>query len=154
MKKLLKNIGEFYNKLPFVGLMYKKDNTRQKYFFMLFAIIVGYIYLIIKGVPDGEEHAPVCLIKIVTGYPCPSCGTTRASMFFVHGYFKESILMNPLGALTVIASIITFTWVTIDLIKRQETFFPFVNRKMPSWFIILAILFTIANEIWNLYKGN
>ncbi len=153
MKNFLKKIGEFYNKLPFVGILHGQ-NIRQKYFTILIVITLGYIYLIFKGVPDGEEHAAVCLIKNVTGYPCPACGTTRASMFFIHGYLKESLLMNPLGFLTIIGSITTFFWVIIDLVRKKETFFPTVNRKMPNWFIIIVIFLTIANGVWNIYKNN
>ena len=149
---MFKTIKKLYDKIPLVKKLYNLNN-RQKYFFILIGIICLYIYLYISGLPDKNAHFTVCIFKNITGYPCPACGTTRGMKYLVHGFFKESILTNPLGILTITASIISFIWIVIDLIKKQETFFPFTNKKVPAWFIIIIIILTASNWIWNISKG-
>ena len=39
----------------------------------------------------------VCTLKAVTGYPCPSCGTTRSASALIAGHWKEGLYTNPLG---------------------------------------------------------
>ena len=149
---MLKKINQFYNKIPLLNKLHNL-NIRQKYFVILIGIIIVYIYLFVSGLPDPNNTFTICFFKNVTGYPCASCGTTRGLKYFVHGYFKKALLMNPLSYLTIIASITSFIWITSDLIKKKETFFPFVNRKVPFWFIIIVIIITAANWIWNIQKG-
>lgn len=48
----------------------------------------------------------VCLFKLVTGFPCLSCGTTRALGQLAHGDLAGALAMNPLftsGALLLLA---------------------------------------------------
>jgi hypothetical protein len=99
----------------------------------------------------------VCLIKQVTGVPCPSCGTTRAIDALLHGHFAESVLMNPFGLLVFGAMVLFPLWVLIDLASGKQSFFYFYNRvekllQRKSVAIPLAIL-VLLNWIWNIFKG-
>lgn len=152
MKKFLQTISLIYNKLPFVNLIYNLTD-QQRRFGILILIILGYVYLIWEGMPDPNDTSSVCIIKNVTGYPCPACGTTRGSIYLTRGFFKKALLTNPLSYLIVFGSLTAYVWVLRDFIKEQETFFPFINKPKPIWFIIIVILLTIANGVWNIYKG-
>jgi hypothetical protein len=45
------------------------------------------------------ELTPVlCPFRVVTGMPCPGCGTTRAVFELGSGRLVTSLLLNPLGA--------------------------------------------------------
>lgn len=54
----------------------------------------------------------VCMLKALTGWPCPSCGSTRAlarlSDFDLHGAFA----MNPLATAT---ALLVAAWALLDL---------------------------------------
>ncbi len=152
LRKLLKNIGELYDKLPLVNIVYNLT-VKQKYLTILFFIVLGYIYLILKELPDPNNHFTVCLFKNITKYPCPACGTTRGMVYIINGYFLKAILMNPLSYLTIMGTIVVYIWILRDLITKKESLFPFIKQKAPAWFIVLVILLTIANGIWNVYKG-
>lgn len=44
------------------------------------------------------EHTPVlCPFRVITGMPCPGCGTTRAVFELGSGRPITSLLLNPLG---------------------------------------------------------
>lgn len=42
-----------------------------------------------------------CMVKYVTGFPCPGCGTTRAVIAFAQGHLVEAFYWHPLFWLTV-----------------------------------------------------
>ena len=37
-----------------------------------------------------------CLIKLITGFPCPACGITRAYISLLHFRFEDAFNFNPL----------------------------------------------------------
>ena len=44
----------------------------------------------------SAEHAPsLCVFRNVTGLPCPTCGTTRATLAFARGDILAGVLYNP-----------------------------------------------------------
>ncbi len=38
----------------------------------------------------------LCLVKHLTGVPCPTCGFTRGVLSFLHGHVGQAWLYNPL----------------------------------------------------------
>ncbi len=52
--------------------------------------------------PDHIEDGPViCPFRRLTGLPCPGCGLTRSWVYLAHGWWRESFLSHPFGALAV-----------------------------------------------------
>ncbi|MEO5717041.1 MAG: DUF2752 domain-containing protein, partial [Chthoniobacterales bacterium] len=43
---------------------------------------------------------PQCVFHRLTGFPCPTCGATRAAFQFLHGHFADSFFLNPLAFLS------------------------------------------------------
>jgi hypothetical protein len=56
---------------------------------------------------DFTKGPTVCPFKLLTGFPCPGCGTTRAVAALLDGRLSDSIGFNPLGATFVLAA---FLW--------------------------------------------
>ena len=128
-------------------------NFKLKYLAIIISIIAGYFFLYHFSSSLEANHS-VCLFKNITGIPCPSCGTTRASIKLLHGEFINSILLNPLGFLVGIALSISIFWMSFDIYKNKETFLPFIKKDFVNKYIIIfAVLLTLANWIWNIYKG-
>lgn len=63
------------------------------------------IYLVIFGIgmvaayllPLLPYRMPMCLFKLITGYPCAGCGMTRAVVEAAHGHFLKAFEWHPLG---------------------------------------------------------
>ena len=109
-------------------------------------------------VSDTEEAPVVCLVKNITGIPCPSCGITRALMLLGSGSFQESILMNPLGLVAGIALISLPLWLMTDLLRQETTLartFSWTEKKIKTEKSIYIPLVALAllNWGWNILKG-
>ena len=66
------------------------------------------------------ENAPsLCLFRNVTNLPCPTCGTTRATLAFARGDILSGVLYNPF-VVTVLLIGLTLCAVQWGLRKRIE----------------------------------
>lgn len=69
-------------------------------------IILLTIHLV-SGWNNGFTTGPtVCVFKLLTGHPCPACGTTRAIAAISEGRFLDSITLNPLGVLILLLAVL------------------------------------------------
>lgn len=132
--------------------------TKNKlYLVLLVACLSGFLYLIYNINYSESSHIKVCIIKNVTGYPCPSCGTTRAVQEFLKGNLVNSFFMNPFGIIVAILMAIIPLWILFDLIFKKETFYS-NYKKIETiirirWVAIILIVLVILNWIWNIKKG-
>jgi len=127
-------------------------NYKLKYLAIIFILISGYFFLYnFSNLIEGDTF---CIFKSITGFPCPACGSTRATLLLLHSQFWNSILINPFGLLTNILVIFSIFWMIIDIIKNKETFLPFLKRDWNINIKIFVLVVVLANWIWNIVKGN
>ena len=123
---------------------------------MLIACLAGFIYLFYNIHTLQSQTFRVCIIKNVTSYPCPSCGTTRAVTLLLQGRIIESLLLNPFGIVVAIIMTIFPIWILTDIFLKKETFYFWYKKtettiRKPAIALIL-ILLVLFNWIWNIYK--
>lgn len=131
--------------------------TRNKlYSLLLIACLAGFIYLFYTFHNLQNETFRVCIIKNVTGYPCPSCGTTRAVSFLLEGKIIESILLNPFGIIVAIIMTVFPFWILADIVLKKDTFFRWYKKTEAAirkpWLAVILIALVLLNWIWNIYK--
>ncbi len=58
---------------------------------------------------------PRCMLKAATGWPCPTCGLTRAAQALAAGQPLEALLSNPLVGLGVVAGLayLPYAWLVM-----------------------------------------
>lgn len=78
--------------LPVIGNRIKQD-IRQHGAGVLAVVM---LYFLLHAVFDA-----FCLSVIVTGFPCPGCGMTRAVLYLLRGQLKRSWALNPAAGLWV-----------------------------------------------------
>ncbi len=135
-------------------------SAKKLYLFTTIALLLGYLWIgfhMFKAQQESEKVYHTCLIKATTGYPCPSCGSSRAIISLVNGNFKEAISINPFGVLMAFLMIILPFWMLYDVVVKQKSYWK-AYQKMEALFklkpiLILFIIVVIANWIWNIYKG-
>ena len=131
--------------------------SRNKlYWLLLIACFSGFIYLLYHLQHSENTHFGVCIIKNVTGFPCPSCGTTRAVQLLLQGNVLASLQMNPFGILVAIIMTIVPLWIALDLIFKRDTFYQSYKKMEATirikWIAVILILLVLLNWIWNIYK--
>lgn len=73
-----------------------------------------------------------CLIKNITGIPCPGCGLTRSGLSLVQLNFKDVFYYNPMIFLVIFSVIIVF-------FRKSGTKKLYASNR---FWIILVIAFT------------
>lgn len=116
----------------------------------------GGIWLLIN--PYMGIHGTVCPVKAVTGYPCPSCGSTRAIHLLFEGRFTDAVMLNPLGIVSLLLLVFIVTLLVIDIVAKKDFYYRSYewlgkvlreHRKLSAVLIVLVIV----NWIWNIHKG-
>jgi Protein of unknown function (DUF2752) len=131
--------------------------TRNKlYSLLLIACLAGFIYLFYSVHQSNSETFRVCIIKNATGFPCPSCGTTRAVTLLLEGQLIESVLLNPFGILVAIIMTIFPFWILMDVVLKKDTFLKAYKKTegiiRTKLLAIVLILLVLLNWIWNINK--
>ena len=110
--------------------------------------------------PELHNHnIGACIFKLVTGIPCPACGTTRSVVHLVHGDIQQAAWINPFGFFAVLFLVIIPCWLLHDLIlKRRSLFHTYVRAeaviKTKSWMYLPMIALVLINWFWNITKNN
>ena len=96
------------------------------------------------------EHAPsLCVFRTVTGLPCPTCGTTRATLAFARGDMLSGVLYNPF-VVTALAIGLTLCAVQWGFGKRIEIALS-PRSKRFGWALV-AVLF-LTNWAYLIARG-
>ena len=136
MKNILKNI---YN-----------DIMHIKTFIIIF--IIAFISL-------NLLFHKICLISIITGFPCPGCGMTRAFVNLLTFHFKDAFYWSPsiflwvplliYGILNRYIFKCSNKIFTILLSVKFHLLFTFHNKK--NSYLILNILYHLVVHLSNLW---
>lgn len=129
---------------------------KSLYLLLLFLLSLGYAWLIYIIREGAMGSTRICLFHNITGYPCPSCGTTRSVLHILRGDVFQAILTNPFGVIVFSAMIVIPIWMIYDLITQKWTFVVMYQKmevmvRRPKLAIVLVAL-VIINWIWNIYK--
>ena len=132
-------------------------SKNKLYLFIIAACLTGFSYLFYSIHHSKSTSLSLCMVKNVTGYPCPSCGTTRAIQLLLKNNWMASLQMNPFGILVALLMVVLPLWIVLDTITKKETFFnnyqkaeAIIRTKKLAIFLIILVIF---NWIWNIKKG-
>jgi hypothetical protein len=95
---------------------------------------------------SAHFHRPVqiCLIKHLTGLPCPTCGFTRGALSLLGGHVARAWLYNPL---VYSALALFFAAIAVRIISARRLHISLTSKeRSAAW--ILAGAFFLANWIY------
>lgn len=104
--------------------------------------------------PDGtprtmETHRQLglepCSFKVMTGYPCPSCGMTTSFAHLMHGDVANSLRANWVGTLLAVAWMLAVPWSLLSAWKGRPVW---VRDLEMSLLIVVAGLVTLMLARW------
>ncbi len=133
-----------------------RPKARLLYTVLLLGCAGGYAW-VAWTVNEPANEATVCLVKNVTGLPCPSCGSTRAVAALASGDVYGALQWNPLGFLIATVLLIAPIWIGYDFATRKQTLVTFAERTERflerPWVAIPAVALVLVNWIWNFSKN-
>jgi hypothetical protein len=107
----------------------KREQGRIE-FGIIYGSIAGLILLAGRFLPLSSL-APACAFRALTGFPCPTCGSTRSIVNLAHGDIPSALAMNPLTGMAALGAVAVLFYslfslafsipiVTIDLSEREK----------------------------------
>ena len=100
----------------------------------------------------------LCPVKLVTGYPCPSCGTTRSISALFNGKIVDAFMINPLGIVSSIIIIVVLLLMLLDLFTKRDYYYRIYRQaekflQQNKAFSAMLVILVILNWVWNISKG-
>jgi len=130
--------------------------VKTLFFRNLLTILViagGYVFLWFSAETNADHEYTFCVVKNVTGYPCPGCGMGRASIELFKGNFAESLHFHWWAIPFHIMVWISLVWLIRDTIIKKDTFRPFIQRPMNTAWLGLIFILVLINWIRAIYIG-
>jgi hypothetical protein len=95
---------------------------------------------------------PVCVFKLLTGFPCPTCGGTRALGRLFALDLPGAFVMNPLVAA---GALVLVPWAVADLVllTRGRALEAQVGPPLAVPLRVTAVLLVLANWAWLVAAG-
>ena len=129
---------------------------KKKNQFKIYGIIGAFITLMVPFFlmffNEGnslEKAQSLCPLKMLSGFPCPSCGITKSLVYFYEGDLQKSLYYNIFGPLVIAFCIVTIVVLTTELITKKEYFNNLLFNKKLAY--VLAIFLATYHFIRIIY---
>ena len=103
----------------------------------------------------GGSSGTVCPFKLITGFACPACGSTRAVLALFEG--RDPLQYNPVGLVTLAAGALALVLMLRDLATGSDALLRAWSRvealfRRPA-VAVAGVALLALNWIWTLAKG-
>jgi len=89
---------------------------------------------------------PRCVFHDLTGYPCLTCGTTRAARALLNGNLSGAVALNPLMSVAFALVILFDFYATVALALRTLRIRFYFTRDGSQWWLRMAIVIILASN--------
>lgn len=102
------------------------------------------------------KPVPLCMFKRITGYPCATCGSTRAVMATARGDIVGAFALNPLVMTVLVGGPVVVIWRVMAARRRARLGLPVVYwspaQRIVAWIVAIGLL--AANWGYVVWRGN
>lgn len=108
--------------------------------------LLGLVVARLWPVSSVESGDPTCLMRILTGLPCPGCGMTRSWVHTAHGNLGTAFeynLFGPIG-MAAAAGLVAFVGIALVRRRRPERILQVVN---PRWLLALVLVWLAYSAV-------
>jgi hypothetical protein len=96
---------------------------------------------------QSNQNFTICLLKNLTGLPCPFCGGTRAALTLLQGHLAGALALNPGAVLLMLFALPGY--LVYDRLLRPRGW----EKKLSRVFWALALLALAANWTYLIIVG-
>ncbi|HET6325725.1 MAG TPA: DUF2752 domain-containing protein [Planctomycetaceae bacterium] len=88
---------------------------------------------------------PPCLVRLVFGIPCPSCGMTTSFACLMRGQFEDAFRANPAGLLLglVCAAFVPWCWLSVFYARTC-----WIQNPIVAAIVVLGSISVVAVVQW------
>jgi hypothetical protein len=128
------------------------DRTRQlslAAFIWLGLVSVGILLLFFNPASPAFQFFPKCPFRLLTGWQCPGCGSTRACYQLLHLHPLAAFKLNPLMVMTlpfIVYGLLGFTKSAITGKPHRRVFIP--TFYLWAWLALLVFFWIFRNTPW------
>lgn len=111
--------------------------------------LVGLIIARLWPVPSVDGGDPSCIMRLLTGLPCPGCGMTRSWVHLAHGDVVTAFEYNFFGPLAMAAAAGLVVYTVVALVRRQPTerLFDQLNPKILMVLMGLWLSYSVVRMV-------
>lgn len=80
-----------------------------------------------------------CPVKMLTGFPCPSCGITKSIVYFYQGDILTSISYHILGPAVVFFCVFTLVLLLMEIKTKKEYFNQYLYSRKTAYALAIFI---------------
>lgn len=119
---------------------------------LIFGAIGGLAALVIGMLHLDRLPMALCYVKVLTGLPCPTCGSTRAVGRLFQLDFAGAFAMNPL---TAASALVLGAWAVADLVllPRRRALGLEISPRTGTLLRIAAVVAVALNWAYLLAAG-
>jgi len=122
-------------------------------------ICIGVLYVSLFSFFElNKSNINFCLLKSITGFPCPTCGTTKDFYLLLDGEIYKSLLMNPLGLVVFVGSVSFIFLLFFDYFVGTKIVNNLIDKTkvlpLNHKIVISVFLLLLLNWIWTVIKMN
>jgi len=104
---------------------------------------LGLVGLLVLLMRLANVDYSICLLRNLTGWPCPSCGMTRGVLKILEGRLITGWLKNPL-MFTLLGGLTIDTLGRVLLARKVELNLTRGQRRLVLWAFLAALLLNWA----------
>lgn len=129
------------------------DSTKKNLYYILIpacCLMAGIFYYLAE--PQESVIMPKCIMKLITGYQCPSCGTQRSLHALLHGHPAQALRYNYFFIISI-PLLVTAVYACWGIKKNNPSktvvsLYKFVtNRYTLICYVILFFVWWIVRNV-------
>ena len=94
-------------------------------------LMVPFFLLFFNQSNHLETDQSLCPLKMLSGFPCPSCGITKSLVYFYEGDLYKSLYYHILGPFVIAFCVATILVLSTELVTQKEYFTKLLfNKKL------------------------
>jgi hypothetical protein len=97
----------------------------------------------------ANQFFPKCPFRLVTGFQCPGCGSTRACHYLLHLDLIGAFKLNPLLVLTlpfIVYGLLGYTRSALSGQPQRRVFIP--PLYLWGWLVVMILFWIFRNTPW------
>ncbi len=121
---------------------------------LIWSTIGLFIFSVARWFPFSYFTLPPCPFKVLTGYPCCTCGVTRSLLAFVRGDFLSAFTLNPLMALCAVGGAAYFCYaLTVLVFRLPRIRWSLTTRWERIAVRVVILVVSLANWVYLIMVG-